>query len=130
TPLAESAIVGSSVGLALAGWQPVPEIQFDGFSYPALDQIVNQLARMHYRSRGAVNMPVTLRLPSYGGIRAPEHHGESLESVFAHVPGLKVVTPSGPNEGYRLLRRAIADPDPVVFLEPKSRYWHREEVDA
>ena len=129
TPLAESAIMGMAVGLALAGWRPVPEIQFDGFGYPAIDQIVNQVARMHYRSRGRVNMPITLRLPSFGGIRAPEHHGESPESLFAHVPGLKVVSPSSPGEGYRLLRQSIADPDPVIFLEPKSRYWHREPVD-
>ncbi|RRO14120.1 alpha-ketoacid dehydrogenase subunit beta [Saccharopolyspora rhizosphaerae] len=129
TPLAESAIMGMSVGLAMAGWRPVPEIQFDGFSYPAIDQVVNQVARMHYRSRGALGMPITLRLPSFGGIQAPEHHGESLESLFAHVPGLKVVSPSGPAEGYHLLRQAIADPDPVIFMEPKSRYWQREEFD-
>ncbi|WAL66407.1 alpha-ketoacid dehydrogenase subunit beta [Amycolatopsis cynarae] len=129
TPLAESAIMGMAVGLALAGWRPVPEIQFDGFSYPAVDQIVNQVARMHYRSRGTAPMPITLRLPSFGGIRAPEHHAESLESLFAHVPGLKVVSPSTPGEGYHLLRQAIADPDPVIFLEPKSRYWHREPFD-
>ncbi|WP_031470122.1 alpha-ketoacid dehydrogenase subunit beta [Sciscionella sediminilitoris] len=129
TPLAESAIVGMAVGLAMHGWRPVPEIQFDGFSYPAIDQIVNQVARMHYRSRGVLNMPITLRLPSFGGIRAPEHHGESLEALFAHVPGLKVVSPSAPSEGYHLLRQAIADPDPVVFMEPKSRYWHRESFD-
>ncbi|HJQ48763.1 MAG TPA: alpha-ketoacid dehydrogenase subunit beta [Amycolatopsis sp.] len=129
TPLAESAIMGMAVGLALAGWRPVPEIQFDGFSYPAIDQIVNQVARMHYRSRGRVTMPITVRLPSFGGIRAPEHHGESLESLFAHVPGLKVVAPSSPAEGYHLLRQSIAEPDPVIFLEPKSRYWHRETFD-
>ncbi|MDQ0381119.1 alpha-ketoacid dehydrogenase subunit beta [Amycolatopsis thermophila] len=129
TPLAESAIMGMAVGLAMHGFRPVPEIQFDGFSYPAIDQIVNQVARMHYRSRGVLTMPITLRLPSFGGIRAPEHHGESLEALFAHVPGLKVVSPSSPREGYHLLRQAIADPDPVVFLEPKSRYWHRESFD-
>jgi pyruvate dehydrogenase E1 component beta subunit len=129
TPLAESAIMGMATGLALAGWRPVPEIQFDGFSYPAIDQIVNQVARMHYRSRGTANMPITLRLPSFGGIRAPEHHGESLEALFAHVPGLKVVSPSIPSEGYRLLRQSIADPDPVIFMEPKSRYWQRESFD-
>jgi pyruvate dehydrogenase E1 component beta subunit len=129
TPLAESAIMGMAAGLALAGWRPVPEIQFDGFSYPAIDQIVNQVARMHYRSRGTANMPITLRLPSFGGIRAPEHHGESLEALFAHVPGLKVVSPSIPSEGYHLLRQSIADPDPVIFMEPKSRYWQRESFD-
>ncbi|WP_037568597.1 alpha-ketoacid dehydrogenase subunit beta [Phaeacidiphilus oryzae] len=130
TPLAESAIVGMSVGLAMAGWKPIPELQFDGFAYPAIDQIVNQLARMRYRSRGALPMPVTLRVPSYGGIQAPEHHGESLEAVFAHVPGLKVVSPSTPGEAYRLLKTAVRDPDPVVFMEPKSRYWDRGPVDS
>ncbi|MDA3642495.1 alpha-ketoacid dehydrogenase subunit beta [Saccharopolyspora indica] len=129
TPLAESGIMGMAVGLAMHGWRPVPEIQFDGFSYPAIDQIVNQVARMHYRSRGALTMPITLRLPSFGGIRAPEHHSESLEALFAHVPGLKVVSPSTPSEGYHLLRQAIADPDPVIFLEPKPRYWQRESFD-
>ncbi|HVV11750.1 alpha-ketoacid dehydrogenase subunit beta [Amycolatopsis sp.] len=129
TPLAESGIMGMAVGLALAGWRPVPEIQFDGFSYPAIDQIVNQVARMHYRSRGVVSMPITLRLPSFGGIKAPEHHGESLESLFAHVPGLKVAAPSGPAEGYHLLCQSIADPDPVIFMEPKARYWNRECFD-
>ncbi|KRC52158.1 2-oxoisovalerate dehydrogenase [Leifsonia sp. Root227] len=129
TTLAESGIMGMAVGLAMAGWRPVPEIQFDGFSYPAIDQIVNQVARMHYRSRGAFKMPITLRLPSFGGIRAPEHHGESLEALFAHVPGLKVVSPSTPAEAYTLLRQAIDDPDPVIFLEPKSRYWHKAAMD-
>jgi pyruvate dehydrogenase E1 component beta subunit len=128
TTLAESGIMGMAVGLAMAGWRPVPEIQFDGFSYPAVDQIVNQVARMHYRSRGAFGMPITLRLPSFGGIRAPEHHGESLEALFAHVPGLKVAAPSTPAEAYTLLRQSIDDPDPVIFLEPKSRYWHKEPV--
>lgn len=128
TTLAESGIMGMAVGLAMAGWRPVPEIQFDGFSYPAVDQIVNQVARMHYRSRGAFGMPITLRLPSFGGIRAPEHHGESLEALFAHVPGLKVAAPSTPAEAYTLLRQSIEDPDPVIFLEPKSRYWHKESV--
>ncbi|GAB2956404.1 alpha-ketoacid dehydrogenase subunit beta [Amycolatopsis acidiphila] len=129
TPLAESGIMGMAVGLAMAGWRPVPEIQFDGFAFPAIDQIVNQVARLHYRSRGVLTMPITLRLPSFGGIRAPEHHGESLESLFAHVPGLKVVSPSSPREGYHLLRQSIADPDPVIFMEPKPRYWHRESFD-
>ncbi|WP_271177463.1 alpha-ketoacid dehydrogenase subunit beta [Leifsonia poae] len=130
TTLAESGIMGMAVGLAMAGWRPVPEIQFDGFSYPAIDQIVNQVARMHYRSRGAFEMPITLRLPSFGGIRAPEHHGESLEALFAHVPGLKVVAPSSPAEAYTLLRQAIEDSDPVIFMEPKSRYWHKATVET
>jgi 2-oxoisovalerate dehydrogenase E1 component beta subunit len=130
TPLAEAAIMGMAVGLAMNGWRPVAEIQFDGFSYPALDQIVNQVARMRNRSRGAFSMPITLRLPSFGGINAPEHHGESMESIYAHVPGLKVVAPSTPAEAYRLLRQAIADPDPVIFMEPKARYWHTGELDT
>ncbi|MEO8907074.1 MAG: alpha-ketoacid dehydrogenase subunit beta, partial [Microbacteriaceae bacterium] len=130
TPLAESAIMGMAVGLAMNGWRPVAEIQFDGFSYPAIDQIVNQVARMRNRSRGAFDMPITLRLPSFGGINAPEHHGESMEAIYAHVPGLKVVAPSTPAEAYRLLRQAIADPDPVIFMEPKARYWHKGEIDT
>ena len=129
TPLAESAILGLAVGLAMEGWRPVPEVQFDGFAYPAINQIVCQLGRMNYRSRGAFPMPVTLRVPSYGGIRAPEHHGESLEALFAHVPGLKVVSPSTPHQAYHLLRAAISSPDPVMFMEPKSRYWQKGAVD-
>jgi 2-oxoisovalerate dehydrogenase E1 component beta subunit len=128
TPLAEAGIVGIAVGLAMNGFRPIPEMQFDGFSYPAVDQIVNQVARMRARSRGVLGMPITIRIPSFGGIRAPEHHGESLEALYAHVPGLKVVSPSTPNEAYHLLREAIEDPDPVIFMEPKSRYWHRGEV--
>lgn len=128
TPLAESGIVGMSVGLAMAGFRPLPEIQFDGFSYPAVNQIVCQLARMNYRSRGRFPMPVTLRIPSFGGIRAPEHHGESLEALFAHIPGVKVVSPSNPDEAYHLLRYAATRPDPVIFLEPKSRYWQKGSV--
>ena len=131
TPLAESGIVGLSVGLAMAGWHPIPEIQFDGFSYPAVNQIVTQLARMNYRSRGAFPMPVTLRIPSFGGINAPEMHSESLEALFAHTPGLKVVSPSTPHEAYHLLKAVTGAnaKDPVVFMEPKSRYWNKGEVD-
>ncbi|HXM57748.1 MAG TPA: alpha-ketoacid dehydrogenase subunit beta [Candidatus Dormibacteraeota bacterium] len=128
TPLAESGIVGISVGLAMAGWRPVPEIQFDGFSFPALDQVLTNLAKYRGRSRGAYSMPVTLRLPSFGGIGGPEHHSESPETLYAHTAGLKVVAPSGAQEAFDLLVLAISDPDPVVFLEPKSRYWAREEV--
>lgn len=129
TPLAESGILGMSVGLAMAGFHPIPEVQFDGFAYPAINQIVCQIARLNYRSRGTLPMPITLRVPSFGGIRAPEHHGESLEALFAHVPGLKVVSPSNPHEAYHLLRYAATRPDPVIFMEPKSRYWQRGEVD-
>ncbi len=128
TPLAESGIVGLAVGLAMNGWRPIPELQFDGFAYPAVDQIVNQMARMHYRSRGAASMPITVRLPSFGGIQAPEHHGESLEALFAHVPGLKVVAPSDPNDAYRLLLQSIRSDDPVIYMEPKARYWDRRQV--
>ncbi|KIH99956.1 2-oxoisovalerate dehydrogenase [Streptomonospora alba] len=130
TPLAEAAIAGMSVGLAMNGWRPVPELQFDGFAYPAMDQIVNQIARMNYRSRGAAPMPVTVRIPSFGGIQAPEHHGESLEAVFAHVPGLKVAAPSDAPDAYRLLLQSVRCDDPVVFLEPKARYWDRSPSPA
>jgi len=129
TPLAESSILGVSVGLAIAGFKPVPEVQFDGFSYPAFNQIVSQVARYRYRSRGRITMPITLRMPSYGGIRAPEMHGESTETFWSHVAGLKVVSPANAHEAYHLLRAAIQDPDPVIFMEPKSRYWQKSEVD-
>ncbi|MFJ5698008.1 alpha-ketoacid dehydrogenase subunit beta [Arthrobacter sp. NPDC093139] len=129
TPLAESGILGMSAGLAMAGYHPIPEVQFDGFAYPAINQIVCQIARLNYRSRGALPMPITLRVPSFGGIRAPEHHGESLEALFAHVPGLKVVSPSNPHEAYHLLKYAAMRPDPVIFMEPKSRYWQKGDVD-
>lgn len=130
TPLAESGILGMSVGLAMAGFHPIPEVQFDGFAYPAINQIVCQIARMNYRSRGTLPMPITLRVPSFGGIRAPEHHGESLEALFAHVPGLKVVSPSNPHEANHLLKYAATRPDPVIFMEPKSRYWQKGDVDT
>ncbi|MFK0005820.1 alpha-ketoacid dehydrogenase subunit beta [Paenarthrobacter sp. NPDC090520] len=130
TPLAESGILGMSVGLAMAGFHPIPEVQFDGFAYPAINQIVCQIARMNYRSRGTLPMPITLRVPSFGGIRAPEHHGESLETLFAHVPGLKVVSPSTPHDAYHLLKYAASRPDPVIFMEPKSRYWQKGPVDV
>jgi pyruvate dehydrogenase E1 component beta subunit len=129
TPLAESGILGLAAGLAMAGFHPLPEVQFDGFAYPAINQIVCQIARMNYRSRGSLPMPVTLRVPSFGGIHAPEHHGESLEALFAHVPGLKVVSPSNPHEAYHLLKYAATRPDPVIFMEPKSRYWQKGTVD-
>lgn len=129
TPLAEAGILGTAVGLAIAGFRPVPEVQFDGFAYPAFDQIVSQVARFRYRSRGAITMPITLRVPSYGGIRAPELHGESTEALWAHIAGLKVVSPSDAHQAYHLLRAAIRDPDPVIFMEPKSRYWQKGEVD-
>ncbi len=130
TPLAESAVIGIAVGLALRGFVPVPEIQFDGFAYPAFDQVVSHLAKYRTRTRGEIDMPVTVRIPSFGGIGAVEHHSESTESYWAHTAGLKVVVPSSPSDAYWLLRHAITCPDPVVFLEPKRRYWGREVVDT
>ncbi|MDP9798406.1 pyruvate dehydrogenase E1 component beta subunit [Catenuloplanes nepalensis] len=130
TPLAESGIIGTAVGLALRGYRPVCEIQFDGFVYPAYDQIVSQVAKMHYRSRGMVRLPIVIRIPFGGGIGAVEHHSESPEAYFAHTPGLKVVTCSNPADGHTMIQQAIASDDPIVFLEPKRRYWEKGEVDA
>jgi pyruvate dehydrogenase E1 component beta subunit len=127
TPIAESGFTGMAIGLALAGWRSVIEMQFDGFSYPALEQIVSHVAKYRERTRGRVDLPITIRIPSFGGIRGKEHHGESPETYYVHTAGLKVVCPSGPLDAYRLLRRAIEDPDPVVVLEPKARYWSKEE---
>ena len=127
TPIAESGIVGAAIGLALAGWKSVIEMQFDGFTYPAFEQIVSHLAKYRNRTRGRVELPIVVRIPSFGGIRGKEHHGESPETYFVHTAGLKVVAPTGALDGYRLLRLAIADPDPVIFLEPKARYWAKED---
>jgi pyruvate dehydrogenase E1 component beta subunit len=127
TPISEAGIVGAAVGLAFAGWRSVVELQFDAFSYPALEQVIDHVAKMRNRTRGRVEMPITLRIPSFGGIRGKEHHGESPETYYAHTAGLKVCVPSTPLDGYRLLRTAITDPDPVVVLEPKARYWAKEE---
>ena len=129
TPLAESSIVGAAIGMAIRGFRPVPEIQFDGFTYPALDQIVSHLAKYRSRTRGLVSMPVTIRVPSFGGIGAAEHHSESTETYWVHTAGLKVVVPSTPADAYSLLRDAIESDDPVMFLEPKRRYWTRGEVE-
>jgi 2-oxoisovalerate dehydrogenase E1 component beta subunit len=126
TPISEAGIVGAAVGLCFAGWRPVVELQFDAFSYPALEQIVDHVAKMRMRVRGRVDLPITIRIPSFGGIKGKEHHGESPETYYAHTAGLKVVTPSSALDAYRLLRLAIADPDPVIVLEPKSRYWSKE----
>jgi 2-oxoisovalerate dehydrogenase E1 component beta subunit len=128
SPLAESGIVGTAVGLALRGYRPVVEIQFDGFVYPAYDQIVCQVAKMHFRSRGRSIMPMVIRIPFGGGIGAVEHHSESPEAQFAHTPGLKVVACSNPVDGYWMLQQAIACDDPVVFLEPKRQY-HADKAD-
>ena len=127
TPIAEAGIAGVCVGLAIAGWRPVAEMQFDGFSYPALDQVIGHVAKYRERTRGRVSMPITIRIPSFGGIKGKEHHGESPETYYVHTAGLKVVVPSTPLDAYRLLRLAISDPDPVIVLEPKSRYWSKEE---
>jgi 2-oxoisovalerate dehydrogenase E1 component beta subunit len=127
TPLAEAGIAGVSLGLALAGWHPVAEMQFDGFSYPALDQIISHVAKYRFRSRGRQPAPLVIRIPYAGGVGAAEHHSESPEAYYAHTAGLKVVTPSSAIDAYHLLRASIADPDPVIFFEPKSRYWSKEE---
>ncbi|MFI5501798.1 alpha-ketoacid dehydrogenase subunit beta [Nocardia asteroides] len=129
TPLAESGIVGTAFGMALRGYRPVVEIQFDGFVYPAFDQIVSQVAKIHYRTGGKVKAPLTIRIPFGGGIGAVEHHSESPEVYFAHTAGLRVVSPSTPADAYSMIRQAIALDDPVVFFEPKRRYWDKAEVD-
>ena len=129
TPLAESGIVGTAIGLALRGYRPVCEIQFDGFVYPAFDQIVSQLAKMHYRSQGYIKLPVTIRIPYGGGIGAVEHHSESPEAYFAHTAGLKVVTCANATDAYFMIQQAIASDDPVIFFEPKRRYWDKAELD-
>jgi pyruvate dehydrogenase E1 component beta subunit len=130
TPLAESGIVGTAIGLAMRGYRPVCEIQFDGFVYPAFDQIVSQLAKMHYRSKGRTRLPVTIRIPFGGGIGAVEHHSESPEAYFAHTAGLKVVACSNAVDAYHMIQQAIAADDPVIFFEPKRRYWEKAEVDT
>ena len=129
TPLAESGIVGTAIGLAIRGYRPVCEIQFDGFIYPAYDQIVSQLAKIHARSKGSVKMPVTIRVPFGGGIGAVEHHSESPEAYFAHTAGLKVVSCSNPVDAHFMIQQAIASDDPVLFFEPKRRYWEKADVD-
>ena len=128
TPLAESAIMGTAVGLAYRGYRPVVEIQFDGFIYPAFDQIVAQVAKLHYRTGGAVRMPLTVRVPYGGGIGAVEHHSESPEAYFTHTSGLRVVSCSNPQDAHTMIRQAIACDDPVIFFEPKRRYWVKGEV--
>jgi 2-oxoisovalerate dehydrogenase E1 component beta subunit len=130
SPLAESGIIGTAVGLAMRGYRPVCEIQFDGFVYPAYDQIVSQVAKLHFRSQGRVRMPMVIRIPFGGGIGAVEHHSESPEAQFAHTPGLKVVACSNPVDGYWMIQQAIAHDDPVVFLEPKRQYHaDKAEID-
>jgi len=129
TPLAESGIVGTAIGLAMRGFRPIVEIQFDGFVYPAYDQIVSQLAKMQARSSGAVPLPIVIRIPYGGGIGAVEHHSESPEAYFAHTAGLRVVSPANPLDAHWMLRQAVACNDPVIFFEPKRRYWEKAEID-
>jgi 2-oxoisovalerate dehydrogenase E1 component beta subunit len=128
TPLAESGIVGTAIGLALRGYRPVCEIQFDGFVYPAFDQIVSQLAKMRARSAGRLRLPVVVRIPAGGGIGAVEHHSESNEAYFAHTAGLRVVSCSSPADAFHMIQEAVACDDPVIFFEPKRRYWDKAEV--
>lgn len=129
SPLAESGIVGTAVGMALRGYRPVLEIQFDGFVFPAYDQIVTQVAKFRHRSSGSVSIPLVIRIPFGGGIGAVEHHSESPEAYFAHTPGLKVVSCANPSDAYWMMQQAIASNDPVIFFEPKRRYHEKGEVD-
>jgi pyruvate dehydrogenase E1 component beta subunit len=128
TPLAEAAIIGTAVGLAYRGFRPVCELQFDGFVFPGFDQVVAQVAKMRYRTMGTVSMPITIRVPFGGGIGSVEHHSESPEAYFAHTPGLRVVACSNPQDAYTMIRQAIECDDPVVFFEPKRRYWSKGDV--
>ncbi|PPK98119.1 pyruvate dehydrogenase E1 component beta subunit [Kineococcus xinjiangensis] len=130
TPLAEAGIVGTAIGLALRGYRPVCEIQFNGFVYPAFNQIVTQLAKLRARSQGRLELPVVLRIPFGGGIGSVEHHSESPEALFAHVSGLRVVTPATSADAYWMIQQAIASPDPVVFFEPERRYWDKGQVET
>ncbi len=129
SPLSEAGLVGTAVGLAYRGFRPVVEIQFDGFIYPGFDQIVAQVAKLHYRSRGTVKVPITIRVPFGGGIGAAEHHSESPEAYFAHTAGLRVVVCSNPADAHVMIQQAIASDDPVLFFEPKRRYHAKGEVD-
>jgi pyruvate dehydrogenase E1 component beta subunit len=128
TPIAESGIIGTAIGLAMRGYRPVTEIQFDGFIFPAFDQITTQLAKMQNRSEGFTPMPVVIRVPYGGGIGAVEHHSESPEALFAHTAGLRIVSPSNPNDAYWMIQQAIKSTDPVMFFEPKRRYWQKGPV--
>ncbi|MEO6826090.1 MAG: transketolase C-terminal domain-containing protein, partial [Microbacteriaceae bacterium] len=130
TPLAEAGIVGSAVGMAMNGMRPVVELQFDAFALPAFEQIVDHVAKMGNRTKGAVRLPMVIRIPYGGGIGGVEHHSDSSEAYYAHTPGLTVVAPATPQDAYGLLRAAIAFADPVVFLEPKRLYWVKGVVDT
>ncbi|TMQ90317.1 alpha-ketoacid dehydrogenase subunit beta [Actinomadura soli] len=129
TPLAESGIVGFAVGMAMGGFRPVVEMQFDAFAYPAFEQIASHVAKMRNRTRGRVELPLVIRIPYAGGIGGVEHHCDSSEAYYAHTPGLKVVTPATVEDAYSLLLEAIDDPDPVVFLEPKKLYWSKSDIE-
>ncbi|MEV0050714.1 alpha-ketoacid dehydrogenase subunit beta [Saccharopolyspora shandongensis] len=129
TPLAESGIAGFAVGMAMAGFRPVVEMQFDAFAFPAFEQVVSHIAKMRNRTRGAVGMPIVIRVPFAGGIGGVEHHCDSSEAYYAHTPGLKVVAPATPADAYSMLREAIDDPDPVVFLEAKKLYWSKQDIE-
>jgi 2-oxoisovalerate dehydrogenase E1 component beta subunit len=129
TPVAESGIVGTALGMALYGMRPVVEMQFDGFSYPALNQVISHVAKYRNRTRGRVGLPIVIRIPYGGGIGAVEHHSESPEAYYAHTAGLTVVSPGTTSDAYALLRASIASEDPVIFLEPKRRYWLKEDLD-
>ena len=126
TPLAESGIVGTAIGMAMNGLRPVVEMQFDAFAYPAFEQITSHLAKLRNRTRGRVGLPIVIRIPYGGGIGGVEHHCDSSEAYYTHTAGLRVVTPATPGDAYALLRQAIDCPDPVIFLEPKRRYWSKE----
>lgn len=130
TPLAESGIVGTAIGLAMRGYVPICEIQFDGFVYPGFNQITSQLAKLTSRHEGTLSLPVIIRIPYGGHIGAVEHHQESPEAYFSHTPGLRVVSPATPHDAYWMIQAAASQPDPVIFFEPKSRYWHKGEVDS
>ncbi|GAB3281724.1 alpha-ketoacid dehydrogenase subunit beta [Microbacterium lacusdiani] len=130
TPLAESGIVGTAIGMAMNGLRPVVEMQFDAFAYPAFEQIVSHAAKMANRTRGAIRLPMVIRIPFGGGIGGVEHHCDSSEAYYAHTPGLTVVCPATPQDAYSLLRAAIEHPDPVIFLEPKKLYWSKAPVDV
>src|SRR6185312_8847587 len=130
TPLAESGILGTAIGLCFRGYRPICEIQFDGFVFPAFNQITTQLAKIHTRSDGQLSAPVVIRIPYGGGIGSIEHHSESPEALFAHTAGLRIITPSNANDAYWMIQQAVECQDPVIFFEPKRRYWLKGEVDT
>lgn len=129
TPLAEAGIVGFAIGMAMGGYRPVIEMQFDAFAYPGFEQIASHVAKLRNRTRGKISMPMVIRIPFAGGIGGVEHHCDSSEAYYVHTPGLKVVTPATAEDAYWLLRDSIADPDPVIFMEPKKLYWSKQEAD-